>query len=230
MKENNTDSVLIYFAIQDTGIGVPQEKQQLIFERFTQANTNITREFGGSGLGLTIIKRLLQLQNSDIHLESEPGKGSKFFFSLRFKKSKSNTVREEKIQTFDKQDLKGISVLLVEDVVFNIMVADGMLQNWNAKVDIAENGLLAIDKMKQNKYDIVLMDIQMPVMDGYTATEEIRKFDTSTPIVALTASISIDIQEKATQVGMNGFVTKPFNPNDLYAALYNNTIAKKAKN
>ena len=229
LKENNADDVLIYFAVQDTGIGIPKEKQQLIFERFTQANANITRDFGGSGLGLTIIKRLLQLQNSEIYLESEKDKGSKFFFSLRFKKSSSNTIREEKVQTFDKQDLKGISVLLVEDVVFNIMVADGMLQNWNAKVDIAENGAIAIDKMKQNKYDIVLMDIQMPVMDGYTSTAEIRKFDTTTPIIALTASISIDIQEKASQVGMNGFVTKPFNPNDLYSALYINTIAKKEK-
>ena len=227
LKENNPEDVVIYFAVIDTGIGIAKEKQQLVFERFTQANTNITREFGGSGLGLTIIRKLLQLQNSDIYLESEQGKGSKFYFTLKFKKSGSNVVREEKIQTFDKQDLKGINVLLVEDVVFNIMVADGMLNNWNAKVDVAENGSIAIDKMRKNKYDIVLMDIQMPVMDGYTATAEIRKFDTITPIIALTASISIDIQEKASDVGMNGFVTKPFNPNDLYSALYKNTIAKK---
>ena len=198
----------------------------MIFERFIQANTNINREFGGSGLGLTIIRKLLQLQNSDIQLESELGKGSTFFFTLRFKKSTAITSIEEKIQSFEKQDLKSISVLLVEDVAFNVMVADGMLQNWNAKVDVAENGVFAIEKMKQNKYDIVLMDIQMPVMDGYTATQEIRKFDTITPIIALTASISIDIQEKASHVGMNGFVTKPFNPNDLYAALYRNTIGR----
>lgn len=229
LRENNADDVLIYFSVQDTGIGIPKDKQQIIFERFIQANTNITRDFGGSGLGLAIIKRLLELQGSEINLESEYGKGSNFYFVLRFRKSKINTIREEKIQTFDKQDLKGLKVLLVEDVLFNVMVADGMLQNWGAITETAENGAIAVEKMKENNYDIVLMDIQMPVMDGYDATTEIRKFDTATPIIALTASISPDIQQKVTNVGMNGFITKPFNPNDLYIALYENTINKSTK-
>ena len=228
LEENNEEDVLIFFAVEDNGIGIPEEKQELIFERFTQANAHITREFGGSGLGLTIIRKLLQLQKSDIYLHSEFGVGSKFYFKLRFKKSKA-TSREEKVQVFDKQDLFGISVLLVEDVTFNVMVAEGMLQNWNAIIDVAENGKVAVEKMKEKNYDIVLMDIQMPVMDGYSATTEIRKFNKITPIIALTASISIDIQEKAVNSGMNGFVTKPFNPNDLFAALYQNTIAKKAQ-
>jgi signal transduction histidine kinase/CheY-like chemotaxis protein len=225
LEENNENDVLVYFSVEDTGIGISKEKQELIFERFTQANAHITRDFGGSGLGLTIIKKLLQLQKSDIYLDSEFGVGSKFYFRLRFKKSKT-TIREEKVQIFDKQDLFGIHVLLVEDVTFNVMVAEGMLQNWNAIIDVAENGKVAVEKMKDAKYDIVLMDIQMPVMDGYTATSEIRRFDTKTPIIALTASISIDIQEKAANSGMNGFITKPFNPNDLFAAIYQNTIGK----
>ena len=104
----------------------------------------------------------------------------------------------------------------------NIFVAEMMLSNWNAKVDKAENGIVAIEKIKNNHYDLVLMDIQMPVMDGYTATEEIRKFNTIIPIIALTASLSIDIQEKATEVGMNGFITKPFNPNELFAIISKN--------
>ncbi len=229
LKENNEDSALVYFAVKDTGIGIPIENQQIIFERFTQANTNITRDYGGSGLGLAIIKKLLELQGSEINLESEYGKGSTFYFVLRFKKSKANIIREEKFQTFDKQELKGLKVLLVEDVLFNVMVADGMLQNWSAITEVAENGVIAVEKMKENKYDIVLMDIQMPVMDGYAATIEIRKFDTTTPIIALTASLSADIQQKVINVGMNGFVTKPFNPNDLYNVLYENTINKSTK-
>ncbi len=225
LEEKTEKEVLIYFAVEDTGIGIPEEKQQMIFERFTQANANITREFGGSGLGLTIIRRLLKLQDSDIYVQSKHGVGSTFYFKLKFKKS-STVVKEEIVNNFDNQDLKGLKVLLVEDVLFNVMVAEGMLQNWNATADVAENGKVAVEKVKENKYDVILMDIQMPIMDGYTATEEIRKFNIETPIIALTASLSIDIQDRATTAGMNGFVTKPFNPNDLFLALYRNTIGK----
>ena len=208
----------LFFEIADTGIGIPYDKQKLIFERFTQANNNITREYGGSGLGLTIIKRLLLLQGSEINLESEVGKGSKFFFTLRFKNSETQK-KELPLSNNNVSDLNGLRILLVEDVEFNIFVAEMMLNNWNAKVDKAENGLIAVEKVQINKYDLILMDIQMPVMDGYTATEEIRKFNTTTPIIALTASISIDIQEKADTVGMNGFITKPFNPNELLSII-----------
>ena len=220
--EKRTDEyVELYFEVADTGIGIPEDKQKLIFERFTQANNNITREYGGSGLGLTIIKRLLMLQGSEIQLTSTVGKGSKFFFYLKFKNSLAKSNYQPEVSG-GKSDLNGISVLLVEDVEFNIFVAEMMLNNWNAKVDKAENGMVAIEKVKTTKYDLILMDIQMPVMDGYTATEEIRKFNKTVPIIALTASLSIDIQEKANQVGMNGFITKPFNPNELFAMISKN--------
>ena len=221
LEKKTEEYVELYFEVADTGIGIPEEKQKLIFERFTQANNNITREYGGSGLGLTIIKRLLLLQGSEIQLSSNVGRGSKFFFYLKFKNSdaKAKTLAEA-IDT--KSDLNGITILLVEDVEFNIFVAEMMLNNWNAKVEKAENGLVAVEKIKNNTYDLVLMDIQMPVMDGYTATQEIRKFNKTIPIIALTASLSIDIQEKATEVGMNGFITKPFNPNELFAIISRN--------
>ncbi len=221
LEKRTPEYIELYFEVADTGIGIPEDKQKLIFERFTQANNNITREYGGSGLGLTIIKRLLLLQGSEIQLASTVGKGSKFFFYLKFKSSDSKAKELSEVSTL-KSDLNGISILLVEDVEFNIFVAEMMLGNWNAKVDKAENGHVAIDKIKNNHYDLVLMDIQMPVMDGYTATQEIRKFNTTVPIIALTASISIDIQEKATEVGMNGFITKPFNPNELFAIISKN--------
>ncbi len=215
LEEKTEEFVSLYFEVADTGIGIPEDKQELVFERFTQANNNITREFGGSGLGLTIIKRLLLLQDSEIKLESAVGKGSAFSFSLKFGVSDIKSV-EASVEVASKTDLNGISVLLVEDVEFNIFVAEMMLNNWNAKVDKAENGQVAVQKVKDNKYDLVLMDIQMPVMDGYTATRGIRLFDTTTPIIALTASLTIDIQEKAMDAGMNGFITKPFNPTELF--------------
>ena len=212
------------FSIEDTGIGIPKEKQNLIFERFTQANNNITREFGGSGLGLTIIRRLLQLQGSEIFLESEPGVGSKFYFTLKFKKSTTEIREESKNSgTDNKPDLTGKKILLVEDVEFNVMVAQRMLKNWNAEVDLAENGAIAVEKVKQGSYDLILMDIQMPVMDGYTATRNIRTFNTNVPIIALTASvITTDIEAKAIQIGMDGCLSKPFNPNALYTIIMDN--------
>lgn len=227
MQAQSKTDVDLLFSIEDTGIGIPKEKQALIFERFTQANNNITREFGGSGLGLTIIRRLLQLQGSEIYIESEPGIGSKFFFTLKFKKSTSE-IREEAKQsgTENRPDLSGKKILLVEDVEFNVMVAQRMLRNWNAEVDLAENGAVAVDKVKQYQYDLILMDIQMPVMDGYTATSNIRKFNLDIPIIALTASvITTDIEAKAIQIGMNGCLSKPFNPNTLYSIIADNIVA-----
>ena len=217
---NETD-VEIDFSIEDNGIGIPPEKQELVFERFTQANNNITREFGGSGLGLTIIKRLLELQDSRIQLESEAGKGSRFYFRLGFKRNSTEEVHEAKpVFGLKKMDMSGLKILLVEDVAFNVMVAEKMLQNWNAVVDLANNGAIAVDKIRDNQYDLVLMDIQMPVMDGYTATTEIRKFNQDIPIIALTAStINLDIESQARKSGMNGCITKPFNPGDLYSII-----------
>ena len=218
-------TVDLSFAVKDNGIGIPEDKQQLIFERFTQANSEITREFGGSGLGLTIIRRLLNLQNSDIQLQSEAGKGSTFFFTLTFKKSTA-VLKEEKILDRQNMNLQGIKVLLVEDVEFNVMVAEKMLHSWNACVDVAENGLAGVGKAKQNNYDIVLMDLQMPIMDGYSAAKNIREFNSVVPIIALTASASPDIQTKAFEKGMNDYISKPFNPNDLFNMIFKYTLDK----
>ncbi|MEN9686884.1 MAG: hypothetical protein RLZZ28_2670 [Bacteroidota bacterium] len=223
-KITDTD-IIVDFSIEDTGIGIPKEKQELVFERFTQANNNITREFGGSGLGLTIIKRLLELQNSQILLESEVGKGSRFYFTLAFKKVSSEEHAESKPSIgLKKQDMSGLKILLVEDVAFNVMVAEKMLQLWNAVVTHAGNGAIAVEKIKNEQFDLVLMDIQMPVMDGYTATTEIRKFNQEIPIIALTAStINLDIESQARKSGMNGCITKPFNPGDLYSIIMDKT-------
>ena len=210
----------IFFSITDNGIGISEESQQNIFERFTQAHQYITRQFGGSGLGLAIIKKLLSLMGSDIFVESQPGKGSKFYFTLELEKSNIITIDDVEVPKV-KEDLGGIRILLVEDVFFNAMLARKMLNNWNAVVDIAENGLIAVEKARKEKYDLILMDVQMPVMDGLTATTEIRKFNPDIPVFPLTASTSTDMQEKFIRLGVNEFIFKPINPDSLF-----NTISR----
>ncbi len=218
LKNLTDDTIEIYFSVTDTGIGISRDKHYLIFERFTQEHSHITREYGGSGLGLAIIRKLLQLQNSDIYLESEPGKGSKFYFSLKF--GKCNQIKKS-VASYNESsnDLKGLRILVVEDVEFNIMLAEKMLTNWNAKVSVAENGLIAVEKAKRDTYDIILMDVQMPVMDGLTATTEIRKFNKDIPILALTASTSSELQEASRKIGISDFIYKPINPNYLFPTL-----------
>jgi CheY-like chemotaxis protein len=208
----NDVQVVVRFAITDTGIGIEKSKQSLVFERFTQANSDIDREYGGSGLGLTIVKKLLELKGSKICLESEPGKGSKFYFDLGFTRCESPEISAKKIK--NNVDLKGLRILLVEDILFNVQMAERMLTHWKATVDVACNGQVAVDKCKASDYDIILMDIQMPIMDGITATKLIRTFDQITPIIALSASASSEINEDVFAAGMCDSVPKPFNPNE----------------
>jgi signal transduction histidine kinase len=216
LKEDNEHDVLIYFAVHDTGIGISKEKYEIMFERFSQVHSEIGKDLGGSGLGLSIVKKLLELQNSIIFVDSEVGKGSTFYFNLRFSKSNSQQKLLEKSKIFERTELKGTRILLVEDIKFNVLIAEGMFEKWQVDFDVAENGLTAIEKLKEYQYDIILMDIQMPFMDGYTASEEIRKFNTDVPIIALTANISSDVQQKAKTVGMNDYIIKPFFPDNLF--------------
>lgn len=208
-------SVAIDVSVRDTGIGIAKENLLRIFEKFAQADKQITRRFGGTGLGLGITKKLLELHDSKIQVQSEVGKGSNFYFTINLKTAAqpSKVLRKEEI--FDEQNLRGTRVLLVEDYPINIKIATRFLEKWGMNYDTAANGRIAVEKLSQNDYQIVLMDLLMPEMDGYTATENIRKFDKITPIIALTASV-LNTQDRVYEVGMNGFVTKPFNPKELY--------------
>jgi signal transduction histidine kinase/CheY-like chemotaxis protein len=210
----------IDFAVIDNGIGIKKEDQANIFGRFSQVNSENNREHGGSGLGLTIIRRLLNLQDSEINVESEYGKGSRFYFTLAMKKASDTDKKEVKESSMNKSSmLAGVRVLLVEDVKFNVLVAKKMMQNWEIVIDLAENGKIALDKVLSNQYDVILMDLQMPIMDGLTASREIRKLGSNIPIIALTASVSVDAETRAMESGMNGYLTKPFNPKDLFSAI-----------
>ncbi|MFP4293301.1 MAG: PAS domain S-box protein [Cyclobacteriaceae bacterium] len=218
--QNHTDSFVdLYFEVVDTGIGIAEDKLDTIFESFSQASADTSRKFGGTGLGLTITKKLLELQNSQIQVESKLGKGTKFFFTLRLKvgqdvKKNNSSVFQQSSHSFE--SLSGYKVLLVEDNAMNVIVARQFLNRWQLDFDHAENGEEAVKKVVNGQYDLVLMDLQMPVMDGYDATLLIRQTYPDLPIIALTASAILEIQEQVFKVGMNDFVTKPFNPRDLY--------------
>ncbi|WP_258102543.1 ATP-binding protein [Marinoscillum sp. MHG1-6] len=214
VKQNNT-SQKIRFEVSDTGIGIPSDKQAVIFERFTQASSSTTREFGGTGLGLSIIKKLLELQGSQIKLSSYPGEGSTFYFTLKFTIDDSRKLPADDEVVMDEAQLQGRKVLLVEDNKINVVVASKFLTKWGIAVDHAENGEEGVEKASSTSYDLILMDLQMPVMDGYEASRLIREKDTSIPIIALTASALFRVQEGIFDAGMNDFVLKPFDPQEL---------------
>jgi len=224
-KELNHD-IWIRFEVIDTGIGIKEENISKIFEAFKQAETSTSRMYGGTGLGLPIVKKLLELQNSSINVKSEFGVGSEFSFTLNFRKGES-IVKNGDVEKLYNEDLslKGTSILMVEDNTINQIVLKQFLNRWGCNYEIAENGAIAVEKVKQNFYDVVLMDLQMPIMDGYQATSEIRnlkdKKQRELPIIALSASALMEIKDKTREIGMDGFVTKPFVPIQLFNAIKN---------
>lgn len=232
-KKNNC---LIKIEVSDTGIGVPSDKLGTIFESFSQADASVTRKYGGSGLGLTIVKQLVELQNGTISVNSEEHKGSNFIVSIPYSFAKSARLKKANPKTFrslQSKLLNEMRILLVEDNDINRLYAKSILKQWNCSVDTAENGLVAIEKIKYNFYDVVLMDVQMPVMDGYEATRSIRLMDSPmrhAPIVALTANATKPDIEKCLASGMNDYLPKPFTPDDLYRKIFKDLKIKGQKN
>lgn len=201
----------------DTGIGIDKDKFHSIFQKFSQAETKTSRLYGGTGLGLVITKKLLSLLGSEIKFESEVGVGSNFYFTLHLPiDAKQNAVNTRDLQEdYKEESLKGMRVLLVEDNLINIKIAQKIMGQWGVEVDLAENGLIGVEKFNNHTYDVILMDLSMPVMDGYDATTTIRKTDKMIPIIALTASASFGYLDRALQIGINEYIIKPFNPKEL---------------
>jgi signal transduction histidine kinase/DNA-binding response OmpR family regulator len=220
LESDEGETLKINFAVIDTGIGISKDKLDYIFESFTQETTDITRRFGGTGLGLAITKRLLELQNSQIYVESSYGKGSVFYFTLAFKRSlKEKSDSPSQITDYSHIDLSHIRLLLVEDNEINQLVATKFLKQIQIKPDYASNGRIALDKVKEKDYDLILMDLQMPEMGGYEATKAIRDLGgkyKQIPIIAVTAAVILDTRNRALAAGITDFTAKPINPNELF--------------
>lgn len=209
----------------DTGVGIHQEKLNTIFESFSQADASVTRRYGGTGLGLTIVRQLVELQSGKISVESREHHGSTFRVIIPYAIGKASTLKEitNNVQHPAEHPGKNMKVLLVEDNDINRLYAKSILKNWQSETETAENGLVAIEKIKNSSFDVVLMDVQMPVMDGYETTKAIRQMEApknAIPIVALTANATKIDAAKCTAAGMNDFLPKPFTPDDLYRKLF----------
>jgi PAS domain S-box-containing protein len=216
----DSSSYKLKFTVQDTGMGIPANKIDLIFERFTQANTETTRKFGGTGLGLSIAKNLVELQGGEMHLKSELGKGSEFWFELSYKKVDTLAIEPLKKSFIPQKILHNIKILLCEDNVLNQKLAKRVIAKFGFEIDIAENGKIGIEKLKEEKYDIVLMDLQMPEMDGYQTVLAIRnELNLQIPIIAMTAHSLVGEKEKCLEIGMNDYIGKPFSQEELYTKL-----------
>lgn len=213
----------LLFSVKDEGIGIAEDKLETVFEKFKQAEGRKThKEYGGTGLGLPICKHLIELHGGNIWIESELGKGTQFFFNIRTMIPEGSAKGEVLLPEINENEIIDISqlhFLVVEDTFLNQKYIQGLLKRWNAKWVLAENGKIGVEKSKEQTFDLILMDMQMPEMDGYQATRAIRGDDNNpnqnVPIVALTASALIDEKNKALSAGMNDHLSKPFTPDQL---------------
>ncbi|HEV2483670.1 MAG TPA: ATP-binding protein [Puia sp.] len=214
-------AITLTVRVRDTGIGIAKEKQGMIFDRFTQADSSTSRSYGGTGLGLAISKKILGLQGVDLQLESEPGKGSCFYFTQTFPVSDEPIPEPGKTSASAGKEslLQNVSILLVEDNPLNVLVAQTMLENNGAFVEVATNGAEALERLDATRHQLVLMDLHMPVMDGYEATVLLRKRGETLPIIALTASMPKEVESDAFAAGLNDIIVKPFSPDELYRVI-----------
>jgi len=218
LKEDE-EKVTIEFAVRDTGLGIPENKMEKIFENFQQASSGTSRLYGGTGLGLAIVKQLVESQGGSISVKSKIDEGSIFSFVLNFLKTKSDAELETEIVELD-ADIRNIKVLVVEDIALNQLLMKTLLDDFGFERDIADNGKIAIEKMKLKSYDIILMDLQMPEMNGFEATDYIRnKMNSKIPIIALTADVTTVDLAKCRAVGMNDYIAKPVDERLLYSKI-----------
>jgi len=219
LLHEDIEKATIEFAVTDTGTGIPADKLESIFENFQQATSSTSSTFGGTGLGLAICKQLVEKQGGSISVKSTMDEGSTFSFTLSFQKTNEENRKESGKVDLEKE-IKNIKILVVEDVKLNQLLMKLILDDFKFKHDIADNGKIAIEKLQTNTYDIILMDLQMPEMNGFEATEHIRKtMKLNTPIIALTADVTTVDVEKCKAVGMNDYVSKPLDERILYTKI-----------
>ncbi len=222
LEQHLSDRVILSFEVSDTGIGIPRDKLSSIFERFSQGDSSITRKYGGTGLGLAISSQLVRTMGGDMSVESEPGKGSKFHFTVQFKQGESPGREGVATQQMKAMfDLTGMRILLVEDNAINRTVASEILKKLGCEVTIAVNGKEAVDTVEHRQFDAILMDLQMPRMDGFEATRAIRAKEISrrTPIIAQTAHAFAEDRTKCLEAGMDEHISKPIKTSELLKVL-----------
>lgn len=222
LESISEDQIILGGSVTDSGIGIPIEKQEIIFKSFAQSDNSMTRRYGGSGLGLAITKYLVELMGGVITVKSPPdevlNRGTTFFFNLKLKHATQEECKvvESKNRVENLTLDKSVRILVVDDNELNLLVAERMIKNFGAQVKVAENGQRAIDMAKSEDFDMILMDVQMPVLDGYKATRELRKSNYKKPILALSAGVFKDDIQKCFESGMNGHIQKPFSKKEIY--------------
>lgn len=214
------DKIMLRFTFRDTGIGIPAERLDSIFESFEQADKYISRKYGGTGLGLTITRKLVEMMGGVIRVQSEPGVGSTFTVELALEKVVQTGMPQQDLASLQDKDLHQARILVVEDNKINAMLVTKLLANWHATYEVAEHGLEGMQKLQASKYDLVLLDLQMPVMDGFELIGKIRSGDAgeqiTIPVIALTADAFDQTKGKAFEAGFNDFVSKPLKADELY--------------
>jgi len=226
LLSNNDDNASVQFSIKDTGIGIAEEKIGRIFENFQQASSGTSRLYGGTGLGLAIVKQLVESQGGTIQVTSKINAGSTFSFILNFQKTNEKAADEIIDEEFD-EEIKNLKVLVVEDIPLNQLLMKTLLDDFGFERDIADNGRIAIEKLRSKAYDIILMDLQMPEMNGFEATDYIRNtMHSDIPIIALTADVTTVDLDKCKYVGMNDYIAKPVDERILYSKIVG--LVKKA--
>jgi CheY-like chemotaxis protein len=218
-EEVNPGELQVLFSVEDTGIGIKEEDYSKVFDSFGQVYSESTRQYDGSGLGVSICQRLLHLMNSRLHMESEFRKGTVFSFSVAFKRALHKERNLPLVN--DVVDLKGMKILLAEDNRINMMIARKTLAEWNVKLVGVENGLLAVQALEEDpSFDLVLLDLEMPVMDGYTAVTEIKKSYPHLPVLAFTAAlIDHEMLSSLKAIGFEEALLKPFQPMELFSKI-----------